>query len=83
MTVASWFSLREKLGSYFEINSSDIGTRLDKPNLIKILVDLNVNNKEYEYIINFDAIDDYMKNINYRFKDYILNYDKLKEKVIL
>ncbi|MDD3303455.1 MAG: hypothetical protein PHP54_00885 [Clostridia bacterium] len=71
-TLLGWNESRNQYGNYFNINFNEIGSRIKKPNCLKIV---NWNNeKEYENKLYFDTIDDYKLNMN-----YILNEVSNKE----
>ena len=77
ISIATWNTLRNMCGSFLEMENKIVGSRLDNPNSIKIIVKLNVNDKTYEYMADVDVIDYYMDNINYEYFDNITNYEEL------
>lgn len=77
ISIATWKTLRNITGSIFNVDESDIGKRIEDPNVITVILYLNVNDKAYEYTALLDVIDEYYFNINYRFIDDILNYEEL------
>ena len=83
ITIASWKYLREKCKSYFNIMKSDIGCRVNETNIIKVEVNLNINEKCYDYFVNFDLIDSYLDNINYKFEEDIINYYEINNVELL
>lgn len=74
ITINSWAYLREKNNNYFNINYSDIGTRVKNPNILKV----EVMGKSMEIL--FDVIDRYNININYDLPG-VINGEEIRKKV--
>ena len=60
-TIYGWKSLRQTYGNYFNVTKEDVGKRILKPHELKIALG------EYETCAEFDTIDDYKTNINYKY----------------
>lgn len=76
-TLESWTSLRKKYGNYFSVNFDDIGKRKDKPNILKITTDKDLDD-DYFSLIEFDSIDNYTENMNYIFNNGVTNKNMLE-----
>ncbi|MBR1884175.1 MAG: hypothetical protein IJ809_04485 [Clostridia bacterium] len=74
ITVQSWSYLRNKLGNYFLVNQSDVGKRVESPNVLKITV------KGKEKCIDFDTIDNYNQNMNYTMYN-VSNKEEVNKKI--
>lgn len=59
ITLSTWNYLRNESGSYFDIDFDSVGNRVLESNIIKFI------SGDYEYMINFDTIDNFNYNINY------------------
>ena len=70
-TLASWKYLRDKTKDYLSINFDKIGTRVKKPNVIKLEITLYGN--IYTYTEKFDNIDDFRFNMGYILEESVLN----------
>ena len=64
-TIASWKYLRDRQGSYFDIDFNNIGDRINKPNK------LTLKTNEKEYIKYFDTIDYFGYNTNYNKNSFV------------
>ncbi len=64
-TIFGWKSLRQLYGNYFSIDETQIGKRIN--NAHEFVIKVKYNDKEYSVSCNFDTIDDYVTNINYRY----------------
>ena len=77
VSITTWKTLRDTYGSIFDVENQDIARRINKPNVIKIIVKLNVNEINYEYLTYVDTVDYYMDNINYKYFDNVTNFEEL------
>lgn len=69
-TIASWKSLRDFCGSYYEVEANQVGKRLAKPNELKV----HLRESNQEYVLYFDTIDEFQYNMNYTYQDEFLNF---------
>ena len=75
-TLYGEYSLRQKEESYFLLSRNDIGTRKDRPHILKI--EFEIDGKEYVHEIKFDTLDTYLSNVNTRLGKST-NYDGMLE----
>ncbi len=61
-TLYGEYSLRQKQNSYFELQKNHVGTRKQKPHVLKIR--FKVGEKEYVEEVKFDTLDTYLSNVN-------------------
>ncbi len=77
-TIASWNYLRNESNNYFEIDFKEIGKRVNKPNIFKIVAK-TLNNDVFEKEILIDTIDSYQINMNYIFDNGVLNKNEIEQ----
>jgi len=77
-TLFGWYSLREKHGSYYNINPLEILSRKSPAHLIRF--EYKYKGKNYQEQIKFDTLDSYMKNFNEIIKAGIINSTTIKDK---
>jgi hypothetical protein len=72
-TLKSWNYIRDFNKNYFSIDFDEIGSRIKKPNELKILV-----NNTYEKLLYFDTMDSYNNNFNFTFNNDVINKENFK-----
>ena len=77
-TLKSWSNLRDVNDNYFNINTNDIGNRINIPNILKIVIS---DNEEYQF--KFDNIDCYKDNMNYTFYNNVENINNINTNITL
>lgn len=76
-SLYGWYSLREAIGSYFEVQDTSILERKTAPHILKL--SFTYNEIKYTNEIKFDTLDNYLTNINNVINNQILNISELNK----